>query len=176
MIAAEAAVLLALGFTSAAMAISSNPFSAGGSPALLGAAVAALVIAIGCLGMATANLGPCTIGPCAASASTLFALLLGLLASLTVLAGATAGTIVPSSIPFAGAVLVSALGASMVATGAMFPEAARAAASLEVCTRGLATATPGGEVAIVLGVVVLAVAILSAGAVGNRSPFGSTRD
>lgn len=82
---------------------------------------------------------------------------------------------VPSSVPFAGGVLVAGLAISMTATGALFPELARAVASLEACIRGLAGPSPGAEVAIVIGYVVLAFAIVTTGAVGNQSPFGAKK-
>lgn len=173
-IAAEA-FIVGMGFIFAAMLTSSNPFTSGGSPVLLGIALANIALAIGSLGVATSRMPLCTFGPCAAFGNTAFALALALLASLTVMAAATAGTIVPSAIPFAGAVLVTALGFSLLATGAMFPELATSLARLEVCVRGLPAPSVAGEIAIVLGYVVLGVAIVTGGAVGNRSPFGTNK-
>jgi hypothetical protein len=174
-IASESFTLIALGFVFAAMLSSSNPFSSGGSPPLLGIALANLALALGSLSIAVSRMGACTIGPCSTFGATAFGLSVALLAALTVLAASTAGTIVPSSVPFAGGVLVAGLAISMTATGALFPELARAVASLEACIRGLAGPSPGAEVAIVIGYVVLAFAIVTTGAVGNQSPFGAKK-
>jgi hypothetical protein len=164
LLAAQAAYLVALGFVIAAVATGSNPFTSGGSPVLLGTALGFLAAAVISIGFGASRMGACTTGRCGAAGSSLMRAFVALEIALVALSAATAIVIVPSAVPFAGAVIAGILAATIAASAILFSNALNDLRTLETC---LATPPSAADTAAtVLGVVIFFVAFVAVAVVG----------
>jgi hypothetical protein len=157
-LAAQASFLVALGFVGSAILTSSNPFTSGGSPALLGIALGALAIAFSSIGFAISRTTGCAIQPCVGAGSAVMRSLVGLEIALGAMGFATAATIAPSAIPFAGAVLAAILAGTLGASTGLFQVAYLDLLALETCRA--APRTPADDAAGWLAPIVIGVGVL----------------
>jgi len=133
LVAAQTAYLATMALVGAAVVTSSNPFTSGGSPVLLGAALVALGVSVGAIGAAASRVGPCTTGRCGDLGSELMAAFVALNIMLVAVSAATAATIVPSAIPFAGSIIAGVLLTSIIVSALLFWNALRVLNQLIAC-------------------------------------------
>lgn len=130
-VSAQTAFLGASVLVLAAIITSSNMFTSGGSPVLLGIALALTLSAMICIGLVTRAAGLCA--GCAGAGDQVQVLAIALAVSLTAASTAIAICIIPSAVPFAGAVLAAALAITLAIVAGLFFGLLDALSRLELC-------------------------------------------
>lgn len=170
-IAAQVSFLAAIGFVLGVIVTSSNLFTTGGSPVLLGIALGFVIASAGFIGAALSNLGPCSIGTCGRFADQTRALGIALISTLAGFGAAVAVTIVPASVPIAGSIIAAVLAATMAGSAGLFLALLQPLGMLETCQTS--TTSAAFRVAVVLAIVTLIVAFVAGGlAVGSNPCTG----
>ena len=122
------------------MIANANLFSTATTPGYLYGALAALAAAIGLVGAVISQLGNCTKGPCAGTASALHGLMIALSTFLTLLSGAISAIIWASAIPFATVTFIKVvLGIPLIAVGGLWLATIATFGAFAGCMGGIST-------------------------------------
>lgn len=164
-LAAQIAFLAAIALVIVAIATSSNMFTSGGSPVLLGAALALTVAAMTGIGVVTSAAGGCV--GCSGAGTSLQNVAIALATALTAASVAIGICIIPSAVPFAGAVVAAALAISLAVVAGLFLGLMDPLIRLETCLIAARSVTT--QVAVIVAVITMLAGLLVAGAAWNST-------
>lgn len=155
---AQTTFLAAVGCVLGVVATSSNPFTVGGSPVLIGIAIVLLAASLLSAGALAANLANCGGGGCTIFADRARALAISLTILLTAMAATTALMLPALVVPFGGSIVAGVLAGTMIASAIAFTVLVDALRSLERCLTTVNTAA--STIALVLSIIGIAVTMV----------------